>query len=127
MMKNITLMSLSEKWTAISLIIAAVGVVIQILAGANYPPVPPVFFILLIPALLLMFVRQWWMSFIAVIAGVFLSIGLFISGSYTRLYHPNTLGDTVGLWIQTLAVSIVIISGMYTVIRNRPNKNGSSM
>lgn len=126
-MKNLTSMNLPEKLTAISLIVAAVGVVIQIISGHQYPTVPPVFFILLIPALFILFVRKWWPSLIAVIAGVFLFTGVFLSGSYTRLYHSNTVGDTIGLWIQTLAVIIVIISGVYTLVIKRQSKSGSSI
>ena len=37
------------KTTVVALITAAVGVAIQIAAGASYPTVPPAFFILLIP------------------------------------------------------------------------------
>jgi uncharacterized membrane protein YjjP (DUF1212 family) len=126
-MKSLISMSLSEKLTVISLIVAAAGVVIQIISGHKYPTVPPVFFILLLPALLLLFIHKWWVSLVAVIAGVFLFIGLFGSGAYIRLYHPNTVGDTIGLWIQTLAVIIVIIFGIYTMVIKRQSKSNSSI
>ncbi len=115
-MKNLTSINLSERLTAISLIVAAVGVVIEILSGAKYPPVPPVFFILLIPMLLILLFRKWWTALMAIIAGGFLFIGLFASGAYIRLYHPNIVGDTIGLWIQTLGVIMVIIFGIKDLV-----------
>jgi len=46
-------LSVAERATVVALATAAVGVVIQIAAGAPYPKIPPVFFILLTPALLI--------------------------------------------------------------------------
>ena len=116
-MKNFTSIRLSERSTALSLLVAAAGVVIEILSGAKYPPVPPVFFILLIPMLLILVFRTWWTASIAIIAGGFLFQGLFASGSYIRLYHPNTVGDTIGLWIQTLGVIMVIIFAIKDLVQ----------
>ena len=61
--------------TIVGLVIAAAGVAIQIAAGAPYPTVPPVFFILLIPAALIALGRWWWAPIFAVLAGVFLTSG----------------------------------------------------
>jgi len=54
-------LSPADKLTVGALVVAAVGVVIQIAAGAPDQAVPPVFFILLIPALLIVFVGWRWL------------------------------------------------------------------
>jgi hypothetical protein len=57
-----------------NLVVAAAGVVLQIVSGADYPLVPPVFFILLIPAGLIAFRRWRWTPITAVLGGLFLTI-----------------------------------------------------
>lgn len=74
-------LSLAGKLTVASLIVAAAGVVIQIISGHPYPPIPPVFFILLIPAGLIALGRWRWTPVTAVLAGLFLTFGLLRAAS----------------------------------------------
>src|ERR1700722_34892 len=97
-----TPLSPAGEWIAFGLVAAAAGVAIQIISGHNYPKVPPVFFILLIPAALVVFGRRRWTSVIALLAGLFLVWGLFSSGAYVRLLTTANFGDFSGLWIQTI-------------------------
>jgi len=106
------------KLTVASLIVAAAGVVIQIVSGHDYPLVPPVFFILLIPAALIAVGRWRWTPAIAVLAGLFLTFGLFASGASHRLFDPSRLGDSVGLWVQMLAVIVAAIAGVIATLHN---------
>jgi hypothetical protein len=106
------------KLTVASLIVAAAGVVIQIVSGHDYPLVPPVFFILLIPAALIAVGRWRWTPAIAVLAGLFLTFGLFASGASHRLFDPSLLGDSVGLWVQMLAVIVAAIAGVIATLHN---------
>jgi len=111
-------LSLADKLTVGGLIVAAVGVVLQIISGHDYPTVPPVFFILLIPAGLIAFGRWRWTPITAVLAGLFLTFGLFASGGSPRLFNPSQLGDSVGLWIQMLAVIVATVTGIIATIQN---------
>ncbi|HEY9639831.1 MAG TPA: hypothetical protein V6C57_05070 [Coleofasciculaceae cyanobacterium] len=104
--------------TITSLIVAAVGVVIQIISGAPYPPVPPVFLILLIPAGLIAFGHWRWTPILAVVAGLFLISGLFLSGALVRLFDLSQFGVCVGLWIQMLGVLVATIAGIMNTVRN---------
>ena len=104
-------MSPAGRATIVALVIAAAGVAIQIAAGAPYPTVPPVFFILLIPAGLIALGRWWWAPIFAVLAGVFLTIGLFAAGEAGRLVHPTSVVDSFGLWTQMVAVLVAAMSG----------------
>ncbi len=107
----------AQKLTAICLVTAAVGVVVQIISGVPYPKVPPVFFILLIPAALTIFGKWRWTPLIVIIAGLFLTMGLFSSGAYTRLFNISNIGGSVGLWIQMIGVLIATIAGIITFVQ----------
>ena len=111
-------LSLAGKLTVASLVVAVGGVVIQIVSGADYPRVPPVFFILLIPAGLIAFGRWRWTPAVAVLAGLFLTFGLFASGESPRLFDWSRLGDSVGLWVQMLAVLVAVVAGIIATVHN---------
>jgi hypothetical protein len=111
-------LSVANKLTVAALVVAAIGVVIQILAGHPYPTVPPVFFILLIPAGLIAFGRWRWTPVTAILAGVFLTFGLFASGEAGRLFDLSNPGDSLGLWIQTLAVLVATASAIVATVQN---------
>lgn len=86
-------LSLAGKLTVAGLVVAAAGVVIQIVSGHDYPTIPPVFFILLIPAGLVAFGRWRWTPVSAVLAGLFLTFGLFASGESARLFDRSQVGE----------------------------------
>jgi hypothetical protein len=121
-MKNrLSSLSPADKLTVGGLLVAAVGVVIQISSGAPYPTIPPVFFILLIPAALIAFGRWRWAPVSAVLAGVFLTFGLFASGESVRLFDRSQVGlpgAPVGLWVQMLAVIVAAVAGVVATVQN---------
>jgi hypothetical protein len=117
-MKEKLRLSLAGKIIAAGLFTAVAGVFIQIISGHPYPKVPPVFFILLIPAGLVIFVRRRWTPIITIAGGLFLVNGLFASGAYVRLLHLTNAGDSIGLWIQTIGVVAATIAGIVAVIQN---------
>lgn len=118
MMKNRRIPSSASKVTIAGFVAAAAGVTLQIISGASYPAVPPVFFILLVPAGLMAFGPWRWTAITAVVAGLFLTLGLFSSGAYHRLFNPGNVGDSIGLWIQALAVGVALISGTMATIQH---------
>jgi hypothetical protein len=117
-MKEKLPLSPAGKIIAAGLFTAAAGVIIQIISGHPYPKVPPVFFILLIPACLVIFVRRRWTPIITIVGGLFLINGLFTSGAYVRLLTLTNAGDSIGLWIQTIGVVAATIAGIAAVIQN---------
>jgi hypothetical protein len=117
-MKERVSLSPAGKLMAIGLITAAAGVTIQIASGHHYPKVPPVFFILLIPAALLMFGRWRWTSIVIAVAGLFLVLGLIASGAYVRLFSTVNFGDFAGLWIQTIGDFIATMAAIIAIIQN---------
>jgi hypothetical protein len=113
-----TSLSFAGKLIVVGSVIAAAGVVIQIASGAAYPKVPPVFFILLIPAGLVAFGRWRWAPAIATLGGVFLTTGLFLSGSSARLFDLSQFGVSIGLWVQALAVFVATVAGIIATVQN---------
>src|SRR4051794_19392381 len=112
------LVASAGRLTVAGLIVAAAGGAVQILSGAPYPALPPVFFILLVPAALIAFGRWWWTSVVASLAGAFLIFGLFASGAVARLFDPGHLGVAIGLWVQMLGVLLATVAGIVAVMRN---------
>jgi hypothetical protein len=121
MMKRQEPWSAADNLTVGGLIVAAAGVVIQMLSGTPYPTIPPVFFILLIPAALIAFGRWRWAPVSAVLAGLFLTFGLFASGESARLFDRSQVGlpgAPVGLWVQMLAVIVATVAAIVATIPN---------
>jgi hypothetical protein len=102
----------ADTLTVLALVVAAAGVTLQIMSGAPYPAVPPAYFILLVPAAVIAVARAWWAPIFAVFGGVFLTIGLFAAGQTHRLTGATSMGDALGLWMQTLAAVVAVVSGI---------------
>ena len=117
-MKEKLPLSPENKVIAASLIVATAGVILQIVSGVPYPKVPPVFFIQLIPAALVIFGRWRWTPIVIIVAGSFLTLGLFTSGAGVRLFNMSNFGGSVGLWIQMLGVVVATIGAIVTIIQN---------
>jgi hypothetical protein len=120
-MKEKHQLTLAGKLVATGLIVAIAGVLIQIVSGVHYPKVPPVFFILLVPVVLITVTRLRWTPIAAIIAGLFLILGLFSSGASVRLFNtdqPGGFGGSAGLWIQMLGVVIATVAAIVSTIEN---------
>jgi len=106
---------------AAALAVAAVGIIIQIIGGVNYPAVPPGLIILLAAAALVAFLPWRWASVFGVLAVAFMVIGA-IGAANARydLTHPGHPGAFIGTWIQLIAVVIAVVAGvMALAVRNQ--------
>ena len=100
-----------------ALIVAAAGIVVQIIAGVNYPAVPPGLIILLLAAALVLLVPWRWVSLIAVFASGFLLIGGFANAdSRSHLAHASHPGPFVGTWIEIAAMAVAVVAGIAALI-----------
>ncbi|MGL5827414.1 MAG: hypothetical protein ACRCYU_21790 [Nocardioides sp.] len=105
--------------SAASLAVAAVGIVIQILAGnvPDYPAVPPGLVILVVAAAIVGFAPWRWAPVVGIVASAFLLIGLFAAGQATRLVEVEKALDTAGLWVQIVAVVAALATGVLALVR----------
>jgi hypothetical protein len=116
-----TALSSAATATVAALIVSTAGVIVQIVAGVDFPTVPPVLFILLIPAALVYLGRWRWAAIPAVLAGLFLTVGLFMSGESVRLFDASLPGGAVGsagLWVQTLAAAVAAVTAAVTTVQS---------
>lgn len=107
-----------RKLATIALVVAALGIVIQIIGGADYPVVPPGALILLGAAAVVWLVRSRWAPLAAVVVGLFIVVGLFAAGQADRLVHPETALDTAGLWLQMIAIVGAVAAGVLALRRS---------
>ncbi|MDQ3568696.1 MAG: hypothetical protein M3397_11540 [Actinomycetota bacterium] len=109
---------MASKLTIFSLVAAAAGVVIMIVSGVDFPTIPPGLIILLIPAGLVAFGRWRWTPIIATLAGLFIFVGYFLSGSTVRLLDLSQFGAFIGLWLQFLASFVTVVAGIVATVQN---------
>jgi hypothetical protein len=110
-----------RKLAALALVVAAAGIVIQIAGGHDYPVVPPGLVILVAAAGVVWFGSSRWVPLVAVVVGLFMVLGLFAADQAPRLVDPDTALDTIGLWIQLLAVAAAIGAGVLAFADARKN------
>jgi hypothetical protein len=103
---------------AVAFLVAAIGIGVQISAGADYPVVPPGAAILLVAAAVCLWWRRWWALLIPVVMALFLLIGGAIA--------PNT-GDNLdagggrmwGTVVQLVAMVVALIVSVTAAVRER--------
>jgi hypothetical protein len=98
---------------AAALTAAAAGIIIQIIAGVHYGPVPPGLIILLAAAAFVVFLPWRWAPVVGLVPAAFVFLGGFVSttGRYD-LGHPGHPGAFAGTLIQMAALVIAIIAGV---------------
>jgi hypothetical protein len=117
-MKQRRLLSRGSQLTVAALLVAAAGFVIQIVSGVVVPTVPPGIVILLVAAALVAFAPWRWIPIVGVVVGLFLLVGFFASGAVVSLLEPSQLGVFLGAWIQFLAVTVAVVTGIVAVGQN---------
>ncbi len=111
-------LSLASKLTVAALIVAAAGIVIQIVSGVDFPTVPPGLIILLAAASLVAFGPWRWTPVVGIVVGLFLLVGFFASGQIGPLLDPGWFGRFVGVWVLFLSVVVAVVAGTVATIQN---------
>ena len=111
-------MSTTRISAGIAFLLAAVGIGVQIAAGADYPAVPPGAIILVVAAAVCLWWRRWWALFLPAVAALFLLVGGAIA--------PNTLdnlgaggGRMWGTLLQLVAVVVALLVAVLAAFRER--------
>jgi hypothetical protein len=114
-------LSLPARTETAALLVAVVGIIVQIIGGVPYPAVPPGIIILLVAAALVAFLPWRWAPLAGVLGGGFLLIGGFAAArSRYDLSHPGHPGAFAGTWLQLAAVAVAVVAGIVALaVRNR--------
>jgi hypothetical protein len=122
-MGTLDAMTIPKALSAIFLLIATVGIYVQIVGGnvPDYPAVPPGALVLVAGAAIVAFVPWRWAPVAAILVALFMIVGLFGAGQATRLIEVDTFLDTLGLWIQMVAVVVALVTGVVAIVRPAPS------
>jgi hypothetical protein len=118
----------SHKALAAGLWMAAFGILVQAVSGANgYPRVPPGILILAIVGLVVYTTSRWMLS---AVLGLFLaglvSVGVFTTpGTAYRLGHPQDVGPLIGTLVQLAGLLFALIAGIARMIVWFSGSNGN--
>jgi hypothetical protein len=105
---------------AAALLLAIVGMIIQIASGVKYPTVPPGVVILAVTALLIAFVAWPAIRLLGVIAPLFILVGGFMStAGRTNISHPGHVGSFTGTAIQFGGLAIGVVAGIAALLEWR--------
>ncbi len=111
-------LSPAGRLTLVALLLATIGIVIQIVSGVDFPTVPPGLIILLVAAALVAFGPWRWTPVGGIVVGLFLLVGFFASGQIGPRLDPGWFGRFVGVWVLFLSVVVAVIAGTVATIRN---------
>jgi hypothetical protein len=105
----------ASKVNVAAMVIAIIGIVIQIAAGVDYPPIPPGPIILAVAAGLAVFTRRRWASILAVIVPLFLTVGgtiAFIANDDMALRHRSDAVAFTATALQMVAVGVASVAAL---------------
>jgi hypothetical protein len=106
--------------TAVALLVAAIGIGVQILAGADYPPVPPGAVILAGAAGVCLLVRRWWAPVIAAVVALFLLVGAVATPNVAdQLSEPVGSGLFLGTLVQIVGVAVAFVAAIVATFQER--------
>ena len=114
-------LSLPGKLNVAGLVVAAAGILIQVLSGVDeYPAIPPGLIILLVVAGVVALGSRWrWTPMIGVALPLYLTVGAFVTpGTADRLAHPGEVGAFVGTAVQMLGLVTALIAGLVATTQN---------
>ena len=107
---------------AFALVVAALGIGIQILDGADYPAVPPGAIILLAAAAVCWWWKRWWTLLIAGVVALFLLVG----GAIAPNVRDNLDAGGGRLWgtlLQLAALVVALVAAVAGAVRERRPSN----
>ena len=114
----------ATKLNIVGLLVAAAGIMVQYVAGVDYPTVPPGPIILLAAAAVVAFGPWAWAPRVGLVAALFLTIGGAIAtiagnGFNETLGDPSDVGAFAGAVVQITGLAIALPAGIAAVRRSR--------
>ena len=100
------------------LIMAAAGIVAQMIGGADYPAVPPGVLVLLAAAALFA-IRNRWTPLPGVLIAMFISVGAVVTPNMgDQLGDPSAAGVFAGTLIQLVGLAAGVIFGLIVTVQS---------
>jgi hypothetical protein len=108
------MLSAAGKLNVAGLVAAALGIVIQIASGADYPTIPPGPIVLLVAAGLVALGARWrWTTIVGVVVPTYLLVGgVLAPQARDQLGDPGQVGVFTGTVVQLLALVIALAAGV---------------
>jgi len=111
--------SLSGYWgvTVLGLVVGAVGILILLVAGQEFPFFPPPGMVILLVGALFVGVTSWrWTPAVGAALGLFVLVGFLLSGfaggdGFDNLSGEHGVGRAVGQAIQLVGVIAALVAG----------------
>ena len=105
-------MTTVQKLAVGGLTVAAAGIVVQMLGGADYPAVPPGA-LLLLAAAALFAIPTRWTPLVGLLIPLFLSIGAVVTPNMRdQLGEPSKAGVFTGTVIQLVGLAVGLVCGI---------------
>ncbi len=105
----------THKALAVGLWIAALGILLQAVTGAQgYPKVPPGILVLAVIGVIVYATsRLMWTAVLGLLLAGLICIGVFATrGAAYRLSHPEDVGPLVGTLVQLVGLLFALIAGI---------------
>ena len=116
--------SVPARIDAAALLIAILGMIIQIASGVKYPTVPPGIVMLAVAALLVTLVPWKPLRLLGLLVPLFLLVGGFISKTgRTNLSHTAPFGPFLGTFIQFAGLAVGVVAGLAAVAEWRSGRD----
>jgi hypothetical protein len=110
--------TMSRNLTLVALLAAAVGFVLQMVAGiTNTPTIPPGLVALLAAAAVIAFTSWRWASLVGVAAAVFNLFAFVIVGAVHRLFDVTPAIGFIGAWVMAVSLIVVCVAGTLAAVR----------
>jgi hypothetical protein len=115
--------SVPARINAAALLLAILGMIVQIASGVKYPTVPPGIVLLAAAALLVTFVPWRPLRLLGVLVPLFILVGGIISTTgRTNLSHTDPFGPFIGTVIQFAGLALGVVAGLAAVLEWRADR-----
>jgi hypothetical protein len=110
----------ASKLTVLALLVAAIGFVVQMIAGVtNTPTIPPGLLAILVAAGLVAFVPGRWVPIAGPAAALFNLVAFVLVGAADRLSQPSPASAFVSAWLMVVALIVAGVAGTIATVQNR--------
>lgn len=101
--------------TIVGLLLGAIGIGLQKMAGIAMPVVPPGLVILLVAAVLMLRPQWKWAAIVGLLAGLAEVAGFVGSGGARRLGSTDPFGAFASSWVRLIGIVLAVVFGALAI------------